>query len=98
MAEREKWSNLDIKSKIAYITAVAAFICGWGLTIAGFCVPPIGMVTDSILWILGQSLVYAASVFGVGLYVTSSVKGMKESLGKFMADEKKIIEEEKEEE
>lgn len=96
MTEKEKWSHLDIKSKIAYITAVAAFIFGWGLTIAGFCVPPVGMVTDSILWILGQSLVYAASVFGVGLYVASSVRGMKESIGKFMANEKKIIEEEKE--
>lgn len=89
MAEREKWSHLDIKSKIAYITALIAFIAGWGLTIAGFIVPPVGAVTDSVLWILGQALVYAASVFGVGMYVTSSVRGMKKDIGKFMADERK---------
>lgn len=93
MNEEKKWSHLDIKTKIAYITAIFAFIVGWGLTIAGFIVPPVGAVTDSVLWILGQALVYAASVFGVGMYITSSVKGMKESIGKFMSDEKKIIEE-----
>ena len=93
MNEEKKWSHLDIKTKIAYITAIFAFVVGWGLTIAGFIVPPVGAVTDSVLWILGQALVYAASVFGVGMYITSSVKGMKESIGKFMSDEKKIIEE-----
>ena len=97
MANGEKWSQIDVKSKIAYITAIVAFIAGWGLTIAGFIVPPVGAVTDSVLWILGQALVYAASVFGVGMYVTSSVRGMKESIGRFMTDEKRKLEKEDEE-
>lgn len=97
MEVREKWIHLDVKTKIAYITAIFAFICGWGLTIAGFIVPPVGAVTDSVLWILGQALVYAASVFGVGMYVTGSVKGMKETIKDFMDTEKKNNEEKKEE-
>lgn len=84
---REHWGDLELKTKIAYITALIAFILGWGLTIAGFIVPPLGAVSDSVLWILGQALVYAASVFGVGLYVSGSVKGMKSSIREFMREE-----------
>lgn len=93
----ETWKSLDVKTKIAYVTAIIAFVVGWGLTIAGFIVPPLGTVSDSVLWILGQALIYAASVFGVGLYVTGSVKTMKTSLRQFMADEKRILEAEAEE-
>ena len=84
---REPWSSLEIKTKIAYISAIAAFILGWALTIAGFIVPPLGVVGDSVLWILGQALVYSASVFGVGLYVTGAVKHMRSNIHDFMAEE-----------
>lgn len=96
MEKELNWSSLDIKTKIAYITAIISFVIGWGLTIAGFVVPPLGAVSDSVLWILGQALIYAASVFGVGLYVTGSVKAMKTSLRQFMAKEKRILESEEE--
>lgn len=84
----EQWKTLSVKSKIAYITALVAFTLGWGLTIAGFIIGA-GIVHDSVLWILGQGLIYAASVFGVGMYVSASVNGMKKSIGKFMAREMK---------
>ena len=84
---KEKWTELDLKTRIAYVTAIVAFVLGWCLTIAGFIAPPLGIVSDSVLWILGQSLVYAASVLGIGMYVTGSVKGMKRAIGDFMADE-----------
>ena len=87
MVKREQWKEINIKDKIAYISAIGAFIIGWGLTIAGFIVPPIGMVSDSVLWVLGQSLVYAASVFGVGMYVSNSVRGMKRDIKQFMREE-----------
>ena len=80
----EKWKDLDIKNKVAFITAISAFVIGWGLTIAGFIVPPLGMVSDSVLWILGQALIYAASVFGVGMYVGSEVKRMKGEIDGFL--------------
>ena len=37
----------DNKQKAAFITAIVAFVAGWGLTIAGFCVPPAGEVSGS---------------------------------------------------
>lgn len=66
-----KWSDLNIKDKIAILSAIIAFILGWCMSIAGFWIPPIGEVADSILWILGQALLYAASVFGVSAYFRS---------------------------
>lgn len=80
----EKWRDLDIKNKVAIITAIVAFLVGWGLTIAGFIVPPIGEVADSVLWILGQALLYAASVFGLGMYVGGEVKRLKSEVRLYM--------------
>ncbi len=92
-AEKEllHWSHLDVKTKIAYITAIVAFLVGWGLTIAGFIIGA-GVISDSVLWVLGQSLIYAASVFGVGMYVGSEVIGMKRSIRRFMKQEKEYFE------
>lgn len=80
------WKELGIKDKIAYTTAVFAFFFGWGLTIAGFIVGA-GVISDSVLWVLGQALVYAASIFGVGMYVTGAVKNMKEEVEGFLGKE-----------
>ena len=89
---------MDIKSKAALITAIAAFIIGWGLTIAGFIVPPVGEIADSILWVLGQALVYAASVFGVSMYVGSEVRRMRGEIHRFMRHPEETEEETFEEE
>ena len=93
MKEKEflHWSQLDIKSKIAYITAIVAFVVGWGLTIAGFIIGA-GVISDSVLWVLGQALIYAASVFGVGMYVGSEVVAMRRSIRRFMKQEKEYLE------
>lgn len=88
----EKWKDLDIKNKVAIITAIVAFLIGWGLTIAGFWVPPVGEVADSILWILGQSLVYAASVLGIGMYVGGEVKRLKGEVRNYMRHPEEIDE------
>ena len=81
--EPTRWKELDVKTKVAYISAIVAFVIGWGLTVAGFIVPPVGAVTESVLWILGQSLVYSASVFGVALYTTGAVKSMKREIREY---------------
>lgn len=65
----EKWSELDIKSKFLYISCALAFILGWGLTIAGFIVPPLGEISNTVLVVLGQALTYCAAGFGIGQYI-----------------------------
>lgn len=83
----ETWSKTDIKQKFAIVTAVIAFVAGWGLTIAGFILPPRGEVADSVLWVLGQALVYTASVLGIGMYFNNQMV-------KFRADTKRYIDRE----
>ena len=80
----ETWKSIDIKQKFAIVTAVLAFVVGWGLTIAGFISPPQGEVADSVLWILGQALVYTASVLGIGMYFNNQMV-------KFRADTRRYI-------
>lgn len=77
-----KWIDLNIKEKIAIISAVIAFILGWGMSIAGFWIPPVGEVADSILWILGQALIYSASVFGVTSYFNAETVKMKHDINR----------------
>ena len=55
-------------SKAAYITAIVSFCIGWGLVCLGFFTPPKGEIHGSVIAILGEAMVYAASVFGVTLY------------------------------
>ena len=87
----DTWKSMDIKQKFAIVTAVVAFIAGWGLTIAGFVIPPEGEVADSVLWILGQSLIYTASVLGIGMYFNNQMV-------KFRTDTKRYIDHELREE
>ena len=78
---------MDLKQKTAYATAIVAFVLGWFLVIMGFFMPPEGEVADSVLWILGQSLIYTASVLGVTMYFNSQMV-------KFRADTRRYIQKE----
>ena len=93
----EKWNELNIKEKLAIISAIVAFIIGWGLTIAGFIIEPTGEVADSVLWILGQALIYSASVFGVSAYFNSESIKLKKDI-KMYVNRRLKDEEENEEE
>ena len=85
----EKWKDLSIKDKIAIVTAVVAFIIGWGLSIAGFVVPPLGEIANSVLFVLGQALVYAASVFGIAGYFSSETARLKRDVKNMIDEEEK---------
>lgn len=87
---KTKWNELNIKEKIAIISAIAAFIVGWALSIAGFIVPPLGEVHESILFILGQALVYSASVFGIAAYFKAESHQMKEDLRQFFNEKERL--------
>lgn len=76
----------DSKQRAAYWTAIVAFLVGWALTIAGFIVPPVGEISGSVLAVLGEGLVYAASVFGVTLYFNHQMARFKEDTRKYLED------------
>lgn len=75
-----KWDK-QIKEELSYLSAFMAFIFGMVITVLGFATEPTGEVHDSVLWILGQMLIYSASVFGVGMFISNEIKGMRKELG-----------------
>lgn len=81
---KESWNTLGIKDKLAILSAIAAFTLGWILTVWGFVETPRGEVAESVLWILGQSLIYSASVFGVAAYFNSETIKMKRDFKRYV--------------
>ncbi len=69
--------KMDTKQRTAYITAVVAFAVGWFLVVAGFYAEPVGEISGSVLAVLGEAMVYAASVFGVGMYFNHQLEQLR---------------------
>lgn len=68
------------KSTIAVISACVMLVFGILLTTIGFFVNPLGEVSDSVLWILGQALIYAGSIFGIATYTKGVIKQQVDDL------------------
>lgn len=68
---------ISIDSAFAHVFATIAFICGWTITFIGLFTPPKGIVDQSLLWILGQSLAFAGSVVGITHHVNASLDKFK---------------------
>ena len=56
------------KVSIRFWSALAMLVGGYALAVAGFVTPPKGEISDSVLWIFSQCLIYAGSIFGVSIY------------------------------
>ena len=65
------------KDLIMMIAAIIAFLVGIGLTVAGFCVPPVGVISGSVLTALGELLTFFASVFGIGKFTEVQIEKIK---------------------
>lgn len=61
-------------------SAIAMLACGVSLSVAGFIVPPLGDISDSVLWFFAQCLIYAGSIFGVSIYVQSKLTELRERI------------------
>lgn len=70
----------ETRENIQICSAVGMLIFGGSLTIAGFFVPPIGQIHDSVLWVFAQCLIYAGSIFGIGIYINGKFNILQEKL------------------
>ena len=61
-------------------------VAGLALTVAGFVVAPLGVISDSVLYVLAQCLIYAGSIFGIGLYVNTKIDVLKRQIQKGASD------------
>ena len=80
---KTNWSDLNIKEKLAIGSACVAFALGWLITgLAAFV--PLLISEQGVLWILGQSLVYTASVFGVSAYFRSEAVQLRKDMDRHL--------------
>ena len=63
-----------MQDNLSKLSAIGMLMAGVGLTIAGFIVPPLGEISDSVLWFTAQTLIYARSIFGVKVYIDHQLK------------------------
>jgi hypothetical protein len=75
-----KTLNPSAKEAIQYATAVGMLVAGLALTVAGFIVVPVGEISDSVLYVLAQCLIYAGSIFGIGLYVNTKFDALNKQI------------------
>ena len=78
---KSTWKDLNIKEKLAIASACAAFCIGWALTLCAAFLPVL-LSEQAILWILGQSLIYSASVFGISAYFKSETVQLKRDVNR----------------
>ena len=52
---------------------------------------PTGEVHDSVLWFFGECLIYAGSIFGIGIYVNGTVRQMRRELNSRIKGKNKTI-------
>lgn len=64
----------DRKDTITVWSAICMLTFGAILTIAAFILPPMGEIHDSVLWVLGQSLIYAGGALGIANYAKASAR------------------------
>ena len=81
-----KTLSLEKKEAIQYATAVGMLVAGLALTVAGFVVEPLGAISDSVLYVLAQCLIYAGSIFGIGIYVNTKIDVLKRQIQKGASD------------
>lgn len=72
-----------MKTTMRGYSAIAMLIAGVGLSVAGFITPPLGEISDSVLWFFAQCLMYAGTALGIDVIVDRKVK----SLGRHRQDD-----------
>lgn len=66
------------RTDFQYYTAAFMLLAGVILSVAGFIVDPLGEIHDSVLWMFAQCLIYAGSIFGVGVYMQNKFREIKD--------------------
>lgn len=53
------------KLRFQFLVSALLIIVGCGLLIAGFCVPPVGIIDNSVLIAFGEILTFVGAIFGI---------------------------------
>lgn len=69
-----------IKENLTYGSAIGMLMFGVILTTAGFIIDPQGQIHDSVLYVLGQCLLFAGSVMGVSAYTAGRMRHIEHDI------------------
>lgn len=69
-----------IKENLTYGSAIGMLMFGVILTTAGFVIDPQGQIHDSVLYVLGQCLLFAGSVMGVSAYTAGRMRHIEHDI------------------
>lgn len=75
---KEQIKQINDTTWVRKTTILSSFILGWALTIAGFIVPPLGVIDNSVIIILGQALTYTAVGVGLKEYADITIAKFKD--------------------
>ena len=70
------------KTTAQTLSAFLMLLSGVALNVASFAVPPVGELSNSVMTYMGEALIYAASVFGLTVYVNSCMAHLERRVGK----------------
>ena len=62
------------RSELQAKIATASFVAAVAFSIAGFCVPPVGDLTEANLYLVAQFLLVTTSIFGVSSIINNKIK------------------------
>ena len=70
------------KTTAQTVSAFLMLLSGVALNVASFAVQPVGELSNSVMTYMGEALIYAASVFGLTVYVNSCMARLERRVGK----------------
>ena len=80
MKEEAKWNELGFKDKLSFVICAVAFVMGFVLSVAGFCVPPTGEISGSMLTWFGMVLTFVGSVLGISTHYNVELEKIKKEV------------------
>lgn len=82
--------NSKTKLNLRLLVAVLLTLVGSGLLIAGFIVPPLGVIDGSVLVAFGETSTFVAAILGIDynykyqIYKNKIINGLKENEDEIM--------------
>ena len=87
---KTNWKDLNIKDKLGFVTAAAAFAFGWLITIIAAFVP-ILLSEQGVLFILGEGMIYCGSFIGISMYFRSEQHQLKTELKRYFNKKERLL-------
>lgn len=74
-----KWDT-KTKEKIQYITAGVCMAVGVCIVITDFILPPLALIHNTSLYLLGEFITFVSAIFGINLHYSNQLEKFKETM------------------